>query len=873
MRSSRLPTLAFAAVAACAGGSSTTPDGPPADAVNAADALPPDGRPSESCIFPGGEHPGTERLTDPLGEATVAIDDPAACARRYTLTTTAPRRDGLPTNPRVVVEAPGAPTVRTGHHLFDALYALALAEVGEASVAAISDGAFADGAPVPCPPGGCFETGRLWRYVWTRDVSYAVDLGLAAVDPVRARNSLEFKLSAPRRGGAEQIVQDTGTGGSYPVSSDRVVWALAADALLPHLGAADRTAFGDRAFAALRATVEHDRGVVYDAVDGLYLGEQSFLDWREQSYADWTATDPATIATSKALSTNLLHLRALEITAALADQRGDTAARDRYTGWADALRTRIRTRFWDEASGQFATFAPTFLDPAPARRWDLLGAALAIVTGVATPAQADRVLSTYPHLGPGAAPVIFPQQQLTPIYHNRAEWPFVTAYWLRAAAAADHDGVADRAMAALVRGAALNLSNMENLETVTGAPWVDDGAYSGPVVNSHRQLWSVAGYLSMVHHTLFGLRFGPDGLTVAPYVTRSQREGWFASSGSLVLNHVRWQEKTLTVIVRLPPVDGAGAAGGSYQVGEVRLDRAVVTGPIRYDQLADHSYLEVTLTSPTAASPAPLTVRSAADWRDVFGPRTPRITGITRAGAALTVGVAAGADDPAALRLSIYRDGTRIATDLPGTTTSYTDASADLARSPCYVVEACFTASGNCSQHAAPACWWGDGAAAITSYGANTFVATGGTASTNHGRFHYQDWGDPGHRLVVPAVTPTRTGPHLVQVVYGNGAGPINTGITCAVKRVTVEDTGTGQVVASGVILMPHLGRWDTWGNSTFVRADLTAGRTYRVVLSDDAGTVNMSAFAHFARYTGGTGGAGGEFARVNIAELKLLAR
>jgi hypothetical protein len=102
----------------------------------------------------------------------------------------------------------------------------------------------------------------------------------------------------------------------------------------------------------------------------------------------------------------------------------------------------------------------------------------------------------------------------------------------------------------------------------------------------------------------------------------------------------------------------------------------------------------------------------------------------------------------------------------------------------------------------------------------------GARASTNHGRFHYQDWGDPGHRLVVPAVTPTRTGPHLVQVVYGNGAGPINTGITCAVKRVTVEDTGTGQVVASGVILMPHLGRWDTWGNSTFVRADLTAGRT-----------------------------------------------
>jgi hypothetical protein len=38
--------------------------------------------------------------------------------------------------------------------------------------------------------------------------------------------------------------------------------------------------------------------------------------------------------------------------------------------------------------------------------------------------------------------VIWPQQQDTAIYHNRAEWPFVTAYWLKAAKAADHDGVA-----------------------------------------------------------------------------------------------------------------------------------------------------------------------------------------------------------------------------------------------------------------------------------------------------------------------------------------------------------------------------------------------------------------------------------------------
>jgi hypothetical protein len=31
------------------------------------------------------------------------------------------------------------------------------------------------------------------------------------------------------------------------------------------------------------------------------------------------------------------------------------------------------------------------------------------------------------------APVIWPQQQDMPVYHNRAIWPFVTAYGLKAA--------------------------------------------------------------------------------------------------------------------------------------------------------------------------------------------------------------------------------------------------------------------------------------------------------------------------------------------------------------------------------------------------------------------------------------------------------
>ena len=47
---------------------------------------------------------------------------------------------------------------------------------------------------------------------------------------------------------------------------------------------------------------------------------------------------------------------------------------------------------------------------------------------------------------------------------------------------------------------------MENYELVSQAVHVEEGALSGPVVNSERQLWSVAGYLSMVVEGVFGVQ-------------------------------------------------------------------------------------------------------------------------------------------------------------------------------------------------------------------------------------------------------------------------------------------------------------------------------------------------------------------------------
>ncbi len=512
----------------------------------------------------------------------------------------------------------------------------------------------------------------------------------------------------------------------------------------------------------------------------------------------------------------------------------------------------------------------TGLDPAPTRRLDLLGSAFAVLFGVATADQIPRILASYPHYGPGA-PVIWPQQQQTPIYHNRGEWPFVTAYWLRAAAAAGNGTVADKMVRALMRGAALNLSNMENFEAGSGDPFVEEGATSGPVVNSQRQLWSVAGYLSMVHHTIFGMAAEDGGIRVRPFVSAELRTTLFGGTDSLVLNGYPYRGHRITVVLHLP----SDAGTGPLPVDRIELDGTEVGGSFLAEaDLGAEARVDVFLGTGTGAAGA-ITEVSDGDWRQVFGPRTPRITGLSASGTDLTLSLDTNGEDGSTVQWRIYRDGVVVADALAGTTTSWTDTGVDATgeRSPCYTAELTFTGSGNHSQHAPPVCWWGASTERITTVDASAMANVGGAGSTDHGRFHYEPWGDPGDSLTVSGFSPSQSGEHLLQVTFGNGAGGVTTGVTCAVKRVTVIDEGTDATVADGTVMMPHLGAWDRWEDSSFVPVQLDASRSYRIVIASDPSRANMSVFAHFESYTGGLGGSGGAFNRANVAELKILAR
>ena len=82
------------------------------------------------------------------------------------------------------------------------------------------------------------------------------------------------------------------------------------------------------------------------------------------------------------------------------------------------------------------------------------------------------------------------------------------------------------------------------------------------------------------------------------------------------------------------------------------------------------------------------------------------------------------------------------------------------------------------------------------------------------------------------------------------------------------------QIVADGYLMMPHLGTWDRWSESSviFTQVDLFPNQDYEIKIFGDEQAINMSSFFHNENYTGGNGGQTGAYNYVNIAEVKLLS-
>lgn len=300
-----------------------------------------------------------------------------------------------------------------------------------------------------------------------------------------------------------QIIQDTGSGGAWPISTDRLVWALAAYEIYKVTG--DRKWLEKVYPIALRSLEKDEKTVMSER--GLVKGETSFIDWREQSHPKWMQT--VDISQSEAMGTNVMYAATLRAVGEMAQVLGKKREADKLFAKSDALAANIDKTFWMPDKGYYGMYTygrgSRILNP----RAESLGEALAILYDIA-PKEHQKSISENSPQTPFGAPVFYPQISDMPNYHNNALWPWVASYWTLAQAKAGNERGVLEGIGSVYRPAALFCTNKENLNLDNGDIFTE--------LNSSNMLWCLAGNIALTTRVLFGIHFEKDGLVIEPFV-------------------------------------------------------------------------------------------------------------------------------------------------------------------------------------------------------------------------------------------------------------------------------------------------------------------------------------------------------------------
>ena len=396
------------------------------------------------------------------------------------------------------------PQYQSPYVLPDALYNLSLEEMQNA-----------------IEPDSTFRTGKEWAGVWTRDISYSIILSMGILQPKVAMISLKKKVKNGK------IIQDTGTGGAYPISTDREIWAVAAWEVYKVTGDRDWLNY---AYQVVKNSINDDLHNIYDLQTGMAKGESSFLDWREETYPVWM--QPADIYESECLGTNAVHFEANTVLSEMAAELGNKEDEEKYSSIADKIKKGVNQYLWQNDKGYFGQYlyGRNFKILSP--KSEALGEALSIYFDVAGQDKQQKIISNTP-VTPFGITCIYPQIPGIPPYHNDAVWPFVESYWALASAKVGNEQSVVKAMCSVYRPAALFLTNKENFVA-------SDGDYAGTQINSSNMLWSLSGNISLVYRILFGMQFNVDNISFAPFVPQ-------VFKGKRTLNNFKYRNSILNI--------------------------------------------------------------------------------------------------------------------------------------------------------------------------------------------------------------------------------------------------------------------------------------------------------------------------------------
>ena len=600
------------------------------------------------------------------------------------------------------------------------------------------------------------RTGKEWAGVWTRDASYSILLSMAYMQPEASRISLDKKVDSQGR-----IIQDTGSGGAWPVSSDRQIWTVAAWEVYKATG--DKK-WLKHAFEVAQRSLLTDEATIYDTATGLVRGETSFIDWREQSHPKWMQC--ADIYSTLTLSTSIVHARAWESLAGMASELGMKKQAAQYLERAKTISEAINKYLWMPDKGYYAMYLYGRDNQTLNPRAETLGESLAIVWGIADKERAVSITENnpVPPFGPG---IFYPQIADMPPYHNNSLWPWVDAWWTIANAKAGNEQGVLHGFGALVRPAALFCTNKENL--------VLDNGDIATELNSSNMLWCLAGNLALTHKVLFGIDYHADGLAFTPFVPQ-------VLGDTRSLTNFKYRDALLDITI-----SGYGANIKSFKVNGKEqapfIAAAKAKGNLKVEIVMDSQPIPPLSVNTVDNAKSPITpiVRidgNVLSWQSIeyinhyivlrngnpIAETRSTTYKVTEPGEYQVIGVAddgiqSFASEPVSNRLAIV-------VELPGENTIVHSDEIPMDYRP---------------------------TTAVTGYEGVGFVEL-----------------DKKSAPLDVMVDVPEEGDYFLTLRYANGNGPVNTENRCGIRTVSVDG------VPTGIVVLPQRGRgnWDDWGFS-----------------------------------------------------------
>jgi hypothetical protein len=369
--------------------------------------------------------------------------------------------------------------------------------------------------------------------------------------------------------------------------------------------------------------------------------------------------------------------------------------------------------------------------------------------------------------------------------------------------------------------------------------------------------------------TIFGVQINDQGLSIKPYLSPAVIE-LLGGGTEARLDNLNYRGRKVTVELKLPKVEAMGA--GFYPVASISLNGKPVKGDITFANLAKGknvvsvSFGELNSHEQTITMADNVNPMSHTDAK-VFSPETPvAVTAELKAGKYhLNFKDGSGKAD-ANIRYNIYKNGKQVAGRI-GEWQWVDPDKANAELRSCYAVEAVYLSSSNKSHHSEPYCIDGQHSQQIGVSDERVQSNLKPVTDAHYAEPVLLNWGAPDDKLEVKDIKIESAGLYALNIRYNNRQHTIDSGVTNAVKTLSILDA-QGKLLQRSVVQMPNLS--DEAGkyplkSSTEIKVRLDKG-SYSLAVGD---FFNMSYLQANSSYKG-AGGLTGPVNKASIAGFSL---